>query len=159
MVGLSLLMPIIFDIFPALKSAAHPLHFTLSKIVFYYALAGFWLNLIREIIKDIEDINGDKNGGRMTLPIVLGSARTTLISLAMGLFFLFLIILFIYHQLYLYTSLLFYFIFLIIGPLGLFCIKSWQAEKKKDYAQLSIVLKITMLTGIVSIALIHSIIP
>lgn len=159
LVGLSLLMLVLFDIFPSIELEAHPLHFTLSKVVLYYALAAFWLNLIREIVKDLEDINGDKNGGRMTLPIVLGCSRTTVIVFAMGLLFLFLLILLSYYQLYAYPPLLFYFIFFIIGPLGLFCIKSWQAEKMKDYAQLSLLLKITMFTGAGSLAIIEISIP
>jgi 4-hydroxybenzoate polyprenyltransferase len=37
------------------------------------------------LIKDIEDINGDQNGGRRTLPITIGIARTAQVSMVIGL--------------------------------------------------------------------------
>ena len=48
------------------------------------AFLGFISNFIRELIKDIEDINGDQNAGRRTLPVVLGVARTANIAVAFG---------------------------------------------------------------------------
>ena len=41
-------------------------------IVFYYAVFSFISTLIREIIKDIEDVNGDYQMKMYTLPIALG---------------------------------------------------------------------------------------
>lgn len=48
------------------------------------AFLGFITNFIREIIKDIEDINGDQNAGRHTIPIILGIERTAKIATALG---------------------------------------------------------------------------
>ena len=45
----------------------------------------FWVNALREIVKDIQDINGDKNDRRLTIPIVLGLRRTTKLLVVMGL--------------------------------------------------------------------------
>ncbi len=49
------------------------------------ALLSFLTNFMRELIKDIEDINGDQNGGRRTLPITIGIARTAKVSMVVGL--------------------------------------------------------------------------
>jgi 4-hydroxybenzoate polyprenyltransferase len=48
------------------------------------AFLGFLTNFIREIVKDIEDINGDQNAGRQTIPIVIGIERTAKLAAALG---------------------------------------------------------------------------
>lgn len=45
-------------------------------LVLTFAIFAFFLNLIREIIKDIEDRQGDRKHGCRTLPIVLGFRKT-----------------------------------------------------------------------------------
>ncbi|MEX0883804.1 MAG: geranylgeranylglycerol-phosphate geranylgeranyltransferase, partial [Cyclobacteriaceae bacterium] len=49
---------------------------TSEMLIFTYAIFAFFINLIREIIKDIEDRNGDRKHGCKTLPIVLGFRKT-----------------------------------------------------------------------------------
>lgn len=151
LVGFSLLIVILFDIFPALNETDKSIQLLLSKTVLWYAIAALFLNFIREVVKDIQDINGDKNGERSTLPIVLGISRTTTLVFGLGVFSLFMILFFAYNNLYQHTFLLFYFIFLLGGPLLIFSIKAWSAKKPKDYTLLSILLKIIMFLGICSI--------
>jgi 4-hydroxybenzoate polyprenyltransferase len=45
-----------FDIYPATNSANQPLMANLFSILVDYAIFAFMINLIREMIKDIEDI-------------------------------------------------------------------------------------------------------
>ncbi|MEZ4873921.1 MAG: geranylgeranylglycerol-phosphate geranylgeranyltransferase [Flavobacteriaceae bacterium] len=151
LVGFSLLLLVLFNIFPSLNEMDKPIQLLLSKTVLGYAIAAFYFNLMREIVKDIQDINGDKNGGRTTLPMVLGISRTTLLLFAMALFGLFLLLLFCYHNLYTHPVVLFYFIFLICGPLLVFAMKAWSASKPKDFQRLSLLLKIIMFIGVLSI--------
>ncbi len=153
LVGFSLLIVILFDIFPALNEMDKSIQLLLSKTVLWYAIAAHFLNFIREVVKDIKDINGDKNGERSTLPIVLGISRTTTLVFGLGVFSLFMILIFAYNNLYQHTFLLFYFVFLLGGPLLIFSIKAWNAKKTKDYTLLSILLKIIMFLGICSIPL------
>ena len=47
----------------------------------------FFLNMAREIIKDIEDIEGDRAAGRSSLPTLLGPAASIWIARAFGLAF------------------------------------------------------------------------
>ena len=47
-----------------------------SSAVWAYALAAFLLTVVREIIKDIEDMRGDAQHDCRTLPIVVGVARS-----------------------------------------------------------------------------------
>ncbi|MEZ4817944.1 MAG: geranylgeranylglycerol-phosphate geranylgeranyltransferase [Flavobacteriaceae bacterium] len=151
LVGFSILIVVLLDIFPVLNETDKPIQILLSKTLLGYAAIAFYINLMREVVKDIQDINGDKNGGRTTLPIVLGVARTTTMVFAMGVFAFFLLVFFSYNQLYNHPFLLFYFIFLLGGPLLIFCIKSWNASKPKDYKALSLLLKIIMFIGVGSI--------
>src|SRR5690606_19191379 len=46
------------------------------KLIFIYAVFAFFISLIREIVKDIEDMKGDAFHGCRTLPIVVGIRRT-----------------------------------------------------------------------------------
>lgn len=59
------------------------------KITFIgYAVFAFLSTLFREIIKDIEDAEGDRAGNCRTLPIVLGIPRSKNIALFVGIVFL-----------------------------------------------------------------------
>lgn len=143
----------LFDIFPVLTTDYEVLQLKAITIVFHYAAFAFLLNLLREIVKDIQDINGDKKGNLHTIPIVLGRTRATYIVFALGVFTIICTIIYMYTYLYSTEVMVFYFLFLILAPLLYFCVKSWSAERLKDYAFLSLLLKGILCTGLVSILL------
>jgi 4-hydroxybenzoate polyprenyltransferase len=153
LVALSLLLLILFDIFPAFNETDRLEQLHLSGIIWSYSLAAFYINLIREIVKDIQDVNGDKNGGRITIPIALGIDRSLKLVFILGLIAFFMVVYFSYYELYQHRLLLFYFLFLLGGTLLLFCIKAWNAEKPKHYPTLSLLLKVILLLGTGSIPL------
>ena len=66
-----------FDIFPATADDNREIMRPIFLILFDYATFAFIINLIREIVKDLEDEKGDYNQGLRTLPIVLGIKRTS----------------------------------------------------------------------------------
>lgn len=112
-----------------------------------YAIFAFFINLIREIIKDIEDRNGDRKHGSKTLPIVLGFRATkNIIFLIAGIFVvsIALVTFKLHNELLLYyfggLSLLFF----------LFMYKIYMADRKAHFTQLSFLSKLLMLTGIMS---------
>jgi 4-hydroxybenzoate polyprenyltransferase len=122
---------------------------TFTAIVVYGFFA-FWINLMREMIKDIEDINGDYNANITTLPIILGRNRVNkiLVGLA-GILIIF--ILYITHTfLQGKTIVTIYTLMTILLPLLYFCLKIWQADTKREYRMLSLLLKLIMLFGILS---------
>ena len=45
------------------------------EVLIDFAIAAFLLNLIREIVKDVEDIQGDHVARYKTLPVLLGAQR------------------------------------------------------------------------------------
>lgn len=65
----------IYDLLPALTmqnaEVLRPFIFTICG----YALFAFWINFIREIVKDAEDIKGDEESGFKTLAILLGPLK------------------------------------------------------------------------------------
>src|SRR5690606_18086064 len=153
LVAMSLIVVGLFDLLPAINTENQTSQSAVFKIVLHYALFAFSINLIREIVKDLQDINGDKKGGMNTLAIALGRKRTVNIVFVLGVFLVLGIVLYMYEYLYNKQVLLLYFLFGIVAPLLYFCIKSWDAGTLKEYAFLSKLLKMIMFLGICSIPL------
>lgn len=146
----------IFDLYPATYEGNKPLMGLLFSILLDYAIFTFIINFIREIVKDLEDVNGDYNQGMNTLPIAFGVKRTT--TLVFTLSFLPIICLIYYINFYLFDSGLvlstIYGLIFILAPLIYFTIKIWSATKQNDFRHLSLVLKWVLFFGIFSIAII-----
>ncbi len=151
LVAMSLLVLLLFDIFPAIDTQQTPLQLLSSRTILGYAVFAFFINFMRELVKDLQDIDGDKNGGRVSLPIILGRQRSVHVVFVLGVVALLGILLFAYNALYTHQMVLIYFVFLIAAPLLFFCIKAWNAETKKHFATLSLLLKIIMVSGICSL--------
>ena len=58
---------------------------SLQPWIWRISFLAFWVNALREIVKDIQDINGDKNDRCLTIPIVVGLKRTTKLLVVIGL--------------------------------------------------------------------------
>lgn len=119
-----------------------------------YGLFAFLLTLVREIIKDLEDFEGDFAFGRQTIPIAWGAPAAKIIAssltaisaiLVMGIVFLFLknTLTIAYSTLLITLPLVFSFFALI------------KADTKEGYHKVSTLLKLTMITGIGYIILAH----
>ncbi len=156
LVAMSLIIVPLFELLPAITPQNQATQSAVFKIVLHFALFAFAINFIREIVKDLQDINGDKKGGKNTLPIALGRKRTTSIVFILGVIMVLATVAYMYEFLYKEQILLLYFLFAIVAPLLYFCIKSYDAETKKEYAFLSLFLKIIMFLGICAIFLIPS---
>ncbi len=119
-----------------------------------YALFAFLLTLVREIIKDIEDFEGDQVYGRNTIPVFLGKNNARTIAASLLLFTLVsLVFLFAKYLNYLpsgnfdyYT--LTYFIIGLVIPIFILLIRLLSAEKKEDYHKASQINKLIMLSGL-----------
>jgi 4-hydroxybenzoate polyprenyltransferase len=113
-----------------------------------YSILAFISTLFREIIKDIEDAEGDKAGNCRTLPIVLGLQKCKWVAGAVGVFFLFVVI---YFSLILWGGLLQKILLnaTISIPIiyALFLLK--KAETKEAFSFLSKLAKLIMLCGLV----------
>jgi 4-hydroxybenzoate polyprenyltransferase len=146
----------IFDLFPVINPENKGVMRGLFSILLDYALFAFVINFIREIVKDMEDINGDYKQGMNTLPIALGLKRTSKIIFVLSLIALIMIIFYIKNYflpngLHLATL---YALICIVSPLIYFVIKIDHAKKKKDFHRLSTILKLIILFGLLSIAVV-----
>ena len=121
----------------------------LSSILIYSGFA-FLVSMVREIIKDIEDVSGDKTVGYRTLPIVYGIARAKGIA---SFFAWWLLLLIIGWMTYLYLGvtprmILLISVMLLCIPVSYVLIKL-LSKVKMNPKQLSQVCKVHMILGIV----------
>ena len=146
----------IFDLFPVITPENKSVMRGLFSILLDYALFAFVINFIREIVKDMEDINGDYKLGMNTLPIALGLGRTSKIVFALSLIPLVMVIFYVKAYVFendLYFATLYALIF-IVAPLIYFTVKMAYAKKNQDFHHLSTVLKLIILFGLFSIAIV-----
>ncbi|MBN1252588.1 MAG: geranylgeranylglycerol-phosphate geranylgeranyltransferase [Bacteroidales bacterium] len=133
-----------YEILLAKKANFNHVFFWVAGFSFF----AFITTLIREIVKDMQDYEGDSAYGRNTLPIILGIFYTklvvsiliilTLISLA-----------YVYFKFLIGSDLtLWYIIIGEISPLLFISFKLITAKNKDDYKFISTLLKIIMLIGI-----------
>ncbi|WP_296149405.1 geranylgeranylglycerol-phosphate geranylgeranyltransferase [uncultured Flavobacterium sp.] len=157
LLSLSIIIIGIFDLLPTINPDNQAGMGLLFKILLDYAIFAFIINFIREIVKDLEDVNGDYNQGMNTLPISLGVART--VKVVFGLSFIPLGLIIYYINEHLFSNDLYYAtiygLILILAPLLYFTIKIFSAKNQKDFNHLSTVLKIVIFFGILSIAVIN----
>lgn len=118
-----------------------------QKEVWVYATFSFFITLIREIIKDMEDVKGDEKHGCRTLPIIWGIARTKILVYV-------LIASFITTLFILATQLpnqrIAYIFLVMMLPVSLLTYKLVYADKPKDFAFLSDACKFIMLIGVLT---------
>lgn len=121
-----------------------------SVLIIIYASFAFFMTLVREIIKDMEDLKGDVTFGCKTLPIMLGLRRTKfIIYLILLLFSATVVILNYFYQV---MPLQYYAIFLFV-PLLWLLYRLIRADTIRDFARLSAFCKVIMLMGILSMSL------
>lgn len=146
----------IFDLLPAINSENRVVMADLFSIILDYALFAFVINFIREIVKDLEDVNGDYNQGMNTLPIAFGISRTSKLVLVLSLIPLVMVVLYIKNYFFDYNLYVatFYALTFIVAPLIYFAVKMSDAKKSQDFHHLSTVLKLVILFGLLSIAVV-----
>lgn len=127
------------------------LYKTGHMLIICYAIFAFFITLIREIIKDMEDLKGDETFGCQTLPIVLGIRKTKYIIY--GILALFLLTVMMINFFIEYLPVQFFLLFLFV-PMLWFVVRLISADTKKDFTWLSGFCKIILLLGILSMAFI-----
>ena len=115
--------------------------------VLLYAVFAFAITLIREAVKDMEDLEGDRVFDCRTLPIIWGIAGT---KRYIGVLVFLLSISTIVVHVYLHPLPTAYFLSLILLPLAWFSYRLIQADTVREYHELSQWAKVIMLTGILS---------
>ena len=144
----------IFDLYPATVLENQQQMKIFFSIVLDYAVFAFMINILREMIKDIEDMDGDYNQGMNTLPIAIGKLRTCKIIFVLSIIPVLVILLYINKYLLDLLWVTIYLLLFVCGPLILFTIRMLKANTKKDFHFLSLLLKFILLFGILSVGVI-----
>ena len=152
-VALSVLLVGIFELIPAMNGSNKAVQTTFINIIRDYAIFAFMINLVREMVKDIEDIDGDHNAGIDTLPVVIGRERANKVVFFLSLIPIISVIYYVVTYLFKQQLVVGYFLVLVIAPLIYISIKLFSAEQKSHYKHISLMLKLVMLTGMLSLLL------
>lgn len=137
---------LLIALFTAMTLVVVYLSLPMRTEIFYFVAFAFLSNLIREIVKDMEDMEGDRIYGCHSLPIALGIARTRVVVIGL----LALLSLAVLFFLYLYLS---NYVVLITGSfiaaLSLL-VGYWlyHSRHSREYRRISLLLKALMLLGI-----------
>ncbi len=120
--------------------------------IFAHATFLFLLLLIREMIKDLENIKGDMANDYQTIPVVYGedfskkSISLLTVLTIIPIYYLIEIFEVGYMDIYFYVSLIFLIFFLL---------KLWKSNSKLDYLLLHNILKLLVVSGVFCIVLIN----
>jgi 4-hydroxybenzoate polyprenyltransferase len=127
---------------------------TARKAVWLYALAAFLLTVVREIVKDLEDMRGDAQHDCRTLPLVWGVARSKWVA---GVFLAALAVLVLGAAVQLPAlgrwPLAAWLLALVVLPLAWLTRLLWVADRRRHFRQLSAWCKAIMLAGVLSMLL------
>ncbi|RYY40750.1 MAG: ubiquinone biosynthesis protein UbiA [Chitinophagaceae bacterium] len=121
------------------------------RIAFLYAGFAFVLSLIREAIKDVEDMEGDRRYGCRTLPIVTGLIATKIYTTVWIVVLLgALIVLQLYVLQFRWWAAVIFSVICVIFPLIYLFFSHLKATGTSDFSNLSRLAKWIMLAGILS---------
>lgn len=114
------------------------------------AVFAFLINLIREVIKDMEDADGDMLLSVSTFPIRFGDrASKYLVTAVTVVLVLFTFIPFVFH---IYSIEFVLIVMIIVNPILVYSVKSlFEDASKKNLGRLSSMLKLNMVIGLISI--------
>src|SRR6266542_183633 len=125
--------------------------YSLFILLLYSGGFAFVISLVREVVKDMEDIEGDRKYGCKTMPILWG-INATKVFVAVWLIVLTgtLIIIQIYALRLGWWMSVLYSLVLIVAPLLLIFKKLYLAKTPEDFHRISSLIKFVMFTGILS---------
>jgi 4-hydroxybenzoate polyprenyltransferase len=139
-----------------IQEITHPLisdvaNFRFAKLMVLYSVFAFILTLVREALKDMEDIEGDQKFGCKTLPIVWGLMPTKIyISVWLVVVIACLAIIQLYIIPFGWWYCIIYNLILIIAPLVFVLLKLKTSFTSTDFRKLSAYVKFAMFAGILS---------
>ncbi len=120
----------------------------LLRLVSFFALMAFLLNLVRELVKDAEDLQGDKQTGARTLPVMAGLTITRYLCVALILVTLFILTFFFYRIVpYTHWSGAIYLLLSTVLPLLWLSYIILNAKLPEEFRKASKITKVIMLSG------------
>ncbi|MDG1715378.1 geranylgeranylglycerol-phosphate geranylgeranyltransferase [Lacinutrix sp.] len=153
LVALSLLIVGIFELIPVITIENENVQTTMLEILTDFGIFAFLINFIREIVKDIQDVDGDHKAGMQTLPILFGKTRTSKITMVLTIITILIILYYITTFLYMHEVAVAYYLIAVVGPLIYITIKLYSAENNAHFKHISLMLKLVMVSGMLSMVL------
>jgi len=126
-----------------------------NSLVLIYMGFAFLVSLLREVVKDIEDMEGDQQTGCLTLPVTYGTKKAKNVAAfinVLGLLVSFAIQWFFYKNGF---NVLFLFFFLVDLLFAFVLLKLVNATQKLHFNALSLWIKLLMVAGILSMGLFY----
>jgi 4-hydroxybenzoate polyprenyltransferase len=121
----------------------------LFKFIGGFAGFAFLLTLIREIIKDMEDIPGDMSFGLKTLPVIIGIKKSKQVLMTLIAFVIALLAFLQYKQFFSGDTISFLYILLAIQlPMFYLAFRIKQAQTPEEFHAASSLSKLIMILGI-----------
>lgn len=125
-----------------------PFIFTLTQAYVFFA---FLSNLIREITKDAEDIEGDKTFAIRTFSVAYGTEKAVLLMRSLNALLAVSVFVFVFYSFKMdWMYLAVYLIVAVLIPVFYFEWTARKAKLKDDFMDLSFLSKVIMLAGILS---------
>lgn len=123
----------------------------ITLLVSSYAIFAFLVSLIRELVKDAEDVEGDEKAAYHTFPVVHGLAAARMLGVFLSVATL-ILLLFAIWGLFRIALIIpaIYLLVMVVLPLVFIAFRINKAKAKPDFSQLSSLLKLIMLAGILS---------
>lgn len=123
-----------------------------EMLVSIYALFAFGVTLIREIVKDMEDMKGDQAFGSRSLPISLGIRGSKLVVYTLVLCFVSTLVVFLAVE---GNFILSNYFLLMVLPTCFILYRLYRADTQRHFHILSQQLKLITLTGVLSMIFVN----
>jgi 4-hydroxybenzoate polyprenyltransferase len=135
----------VYQLFPSLN----------TQLILHFASLAAVLNLVREMVKDAEDVDGDDQTGAKTMPVIWGVSVTNISVYGILLVTISFTMVSVYFQSYFFESTLkyvyyAYYLLFIALPLYKIAVDIRYARTKEEYTELSTLLKYVLGVGILS---------
>jgi len=128
----------------------------INTITIIFVSFAFYVTFIREIVKDVPDMEGDKEFDCSNIPLRYGIPVTRIVLLILAVVLLASLAVFAWYSNQLSKSYLTYYILILLVPFWIYIIRGiWTAKEKKDFNDLATFIKIFMVAGVVSLQLLH----
>lgn len=129
---------------------------SLFQLTFIYSGFAFIISLCREVVKDMEDIKGDQRFNCTTMPIVWGfpvSKMFVAVWMSVVIFF----VCYLSGYLFYWGKMLLpiYSIILIAIPAFYIVLRLYKAKSPTEFHRISTLVKLVMLTGIISMIILN----
>ncbi len=148
--GLSIILTIVYE--PHLYRLARPSDYYIAELVTKYTLGisifAFALTMVREIVKTMEDVDGDGREGAKTIAVAWGLPVARIVA---SVFIVFTIVALLYIQKFVFANevgiLYYYILFLSLCLFGI-AVHLFIAKTKQQFHLSSTLIKVVMVLGI-----------